>query len=199
MTYALKSLCGHRRCRTRHSPLQMCILLARCIHSILVSMSNFDQNVQREDGHACTGGLGDRDHWSLVGSVPLAAVLSTPAACYSAGGSSDHFAHKVEHGVHSTNECVSTAMCQAASGFTFKGVLNHCALSRAHNLLNGMPSSELGRNALALTKLLELGIALKGDGESRRTRCVRTLTAESETYMYTCYYQIWYTTLQYTS
>ena len=71
-----------------------------------------------------------------------------------------------------------------------KGVLNHCTLSRAHNLLNSMPSSELGRNALALTKLLGLGIALKGDGESRRTRCVRTLTAESETYMYTCYYQI---------
>ena len=66
-------------------------------------------------------------------------------------------------------------------------------------MLNGMPSSELGRNALALTKLLELGIALKGDDESRRTRCIRTLTAESKTYMYTCYYQIWYTTLQYTS
>ena len=107
--------------------------------------------------------------------------------------------YKVEHGMHSANECTSTAICQAASGFTPKGVLNHCALSRAHNLLNGVPSSELGRNALALTKLLRLGIALKGDGKSRRTRCVRTLTAESETYMYTCYYQIWYTTLQYTS
>ena len=58
-------------------------------------------------------------------------------------------------------------------------------------LLNGEPSIELGRNALALTKLLGLGIALKGDGESRRTRCVRTLTAESETYKYMHYYQIW--------
>ena len=58
-------------------------------------------------------------------------------------------------------------------------------------LLNGEPSIELGRNVLALTKLLGLGIALKGDGESRRTRCVRTLTAESETYKYTHYYQIW--------
>ena len=66
-------------------------------------------------------------------------------------------------------------------------------------MLNGVPSSELGRNALALTKLLGLGIALKGDGESRRTRCVRTPIAESETYMYMRYYQIWYTTLQYTN
>ena len=39
-----------------------------------------------------------------IGSVPSVAALSTPAACYSAGGSSDHFAHKVEHGVHSANE-----------------------------------------------------------------------------------------------
>ena len=80
-----------------------------------------------------------------IGSVPSAAALSTPAACYSAGGGSNHFAHKVEHGVHSANECASTAMCQAASGFTPKGVLNHCALSRAHNLLNGVPSNVLGR------------------------------------------------------
>ena len=58
-------------------------------------------------------------------------------------------------------------------------------------MLNGMPSSELGRNALALIKLLGLGVALKGDGESSRTRCVRTLTAESKTYQYMCYYQIW--------
>ena len=58
-------------------------------------------------------------------------------------------------------------------------------------MLNGMPSSELGRNALALMKLLGLGVALKGDGESSRTRCVRTLTAESKTYKYMCYYQIW--------
>ena len=134
-----------------------------------------------------------------IGSVPSAVALSTPAACYSAGGGSNHFAHKVEHGMHSANECTSTAMCQAASGLTPKGLLNHCALSRAHNLLNSVPSSELGRNALALTKLLGLGVALKGDGESSRTRCVQTLTAESETYMYTCYYQIWYTTLQYTN
>ena len=126
-----------------------------------------------------------------IGSVPSVAALSTPAACYSAGGSSNHFAHKVEHGMHSANECASTAMCQAASGFTPKGVLDHCTLSRAHNLLNGMPSSELGRNALALTKLLGLGIALKGDGESRRTRCIRAPTAESKAYKYTCYYQIW--------
>ena len=54
-----------------------------------------------------------------------------------------------------------------------------------------MPSSELGRNALALTKLLGLGVALKGNGESSRTRYIRTLTAESETYKYTHYYQIW--------
>ena len=66
-------------------------------------------------------------------------------------------------------------------------------------VLNGVPSSELGRNALALTKLLGLGVALKGDGESSRTRCIRTLTPESKTYMYTHYYQIWYTTLQYTN
>ena len=58
-------------------------------------------------------------------------------------------------------------------------------------MLNGMPSSELGRNALALTKLLGLGIAHKGNGESRRTRCIRTLTVESETYKYMHYYQIW--------
>ena len=57
-------------------------------------------------------------------------------------------------------------------------------------LLNSVPSSELGRNALALTKLLELGIALKGNGESRRTRCIRTPTAESETYMYMHYYHV---------
>ena len=80
-----------------------------------------------------------------IGSVPSAAVLSTPAACYSTGGSSNRFPHKVEHGMHSTNECTSTAMCQAASGFTPKGVLDHCALSRAHNLLNGVPSNVLGR------------------------------------------------------
>ena len=126
-----------------------------------------------------------------IGSVPSVAALSTPAACYSTGGSGNHFAHKVEHGVHSTNECVGTAMCQAASGFTPKGVLDHCILSGAHNLLNGVPSSELDRNALALTKLLGLGVALKGDGESSRTRCVRSLTAESKTYKYTHYYQIW--------
>ena len=125
-----------------------------------------------------------------IDSVPSAAVLSTPAACYSAGGSSNRFAHKVEHGMHSANECTSTAMCQAASEFTPKGVLNHCTLSRAHNLLNSVPSSELGRNALAPTKLLGLGIAFKGNGESRRTRCVRTPTAESKTYKYMCYYQI---------
>ena len=65
--------------------------------------------------------------------------------------------------------------------------------------LNCMPSSELGRNILALSKWLGLGVALKGNGESSRTRCIRTLTAESKTYMYTCYYQIWYTTLQYTN
>ena len=64
-------------------------------------------------------------------------------------------------------------------------------LSFWHQLLNGVPSSELGRNALALTKLLGLGVALKGDGESSRTRCVWTPTAESETYKYTHYYQIW--------
>ena len=80
-----------------------------------------------------------------IGSVPSAAALSTPAACYSAGGGSNYFAHKVEHGVHSTNECTGTAMCQAASGFTPKGVLDHCTLSRTHNLLNGMPSNVLGR------------------------------------------------------
>ena len=80
-----------------------------------------------------------------IDSVPSAAVLSTPAACYSAGGGSNCFAHKVEHGMHSTNECASTAMCQAASGFTPRGVLNHCALSRAYNLLNSMPSNVLGR------------------------------------------------------
>ena len=80
-----------------------------------------------------------------IGSVPSVAALSTPAACYSTGGGSDHFTHNVEHGVHSANECTGTAMCQAASGFTPKGVLNHCALSRAHNLLNGMPSNILGR------------------------------------------------------
>ena len=50
-----------------------------------------------------------------IGSVPSVAVLSTPAACYSAGGGGDCFAHKVEHGMHSTDECTSTAMCQAAS------------------------------------------------------------------------------------
>ena len=87
-----------------------------------------------------------------IGSVPSTAALSIPAACYSAGGGGDHFAHKVEHGMHSTSECTSTAMCQAASGFTPRGVLNHCVLSRAYNLLNSVPSSELGRNALALTK-----------------------------------------------
>ena len=80
-----------------------------------------------------------------IGSVPSAAVLSTPAASYSAGGGSNRFAHKVECGMHSANECTSTAICQAASGFTPKGVLNHCALSRAHNLLNGVPSNVLGR------------------------------------------------------
>ena len=80
-----------------------------------------------------------------IGSVPSAAALSTPAACYSVGGSGDCFAHKVEHGMHSTNECTSTAMCQAASGFTPRGVLDHCMLSRAYNLLNGEPSNVLGR------------------------------------------------------
>ena len=79
-----------------------------------------------------------------IGSVPSAAALSTPAACYSTGGGSNCFAHKVEHGVHSANECTGTAMCQAASGFTPKGVLDHCALSRAHNLLNGVPGNILG-------------------------------------------------------
>ena len=87
-----------------------------------------------------------------IGSVPSAAVLSTPAACYSTGGGGDHFAHKVEHGMHSTSECAGTAMCQAASRFTPRGVLDHCALSRAHNLLNGKSSNVLGRSALALTK-----------------------------------------------
>ena len=38
-----------------------------------------------------------------------------------------------------------------------RGVLNHCVLSRAHNLLNGMPSNILGREALALTKCWDLG------------------------------------------
>ena len=52
-------------------------------------------------------------------------------------------------------------MCQAASGFTPRGVLNHCTLSRAHNLLNNEPSNELGWNALALTKWLGLGLALR--------------------------------------
>ena len=80
-----------------------------------------------------------------IGSVPSAAALSTPAACYSTGGGGDCFAHKVEHGVHSANECTSTAMCQAASGFTPRGVLNHYVLSRAHNLLNSVPSNVLGR------------------------------------------------------
>ena len=80
-----------------------------------------------------------------IGSVPSVAVLGTPAACYSTGGGSNCFAYKVEHGVHSTNECIGTAMCQAASGFTPRGVLNHCALSRAHNLLNNMPSNVLDR------------------------------------------------------
>ena len=92
-----------------------------------------------------------------IGSVPSVAALSTPAACYSTGGSSNCFAHKVEHGVHSTNECAGTAMCQAASGFTLRGVLDHYMLSRAHNLLNGMPSNVLGREALALTKYWDLG------------------------------------------
>ena len=80
-----------------------------------------------------------------IGSVPSVAVLSTPAACYSAGGGGDCFAHKVEHGMHSTDECTSTAMCQVASGFIPKGVFNHCALSGAHNLLNRVPSNVLGR------------------------------------------------------
>ena len=48
-------------------------------------------------------------------------------------------------------------MCQAASGFTLRGVLDHYMLSRAHNLLNGMPSNVLGREALALTKYWDLG------------------------------------------
>ena len=87
-----------------------------------------------------------------IGSVPSVAAHSIPAACYSVGGGSNRFAHKVEHGVHSANECTSSAMCQAASGFTPKGVLNHCTLSRAHNLLNGVPSNVLGRESLALTK-----------------------------------------------
>ena len=80
-----------------------------------------------------------------IASVPSVAALSTPAACYSTGGGSNHFAHKVEHGMHSTNECTSTVMCQAASEFTPRGVLNHCTLSRAYNLLNSMPSNVLGR------------------------------------------------------
>ena len=63
--------------------------------------------------------------------------------------------------MHSTNECTGTAMCQAASGFTPRGVLYHCALSRAHNLLNNESSNELGWNALALTKWLGLGLALR--------------------------------------
>ena len=87
-----------------------------------------------------------------IDSVPSVAVLCTPAACYSTGGSSNHFAHNIKHGVHSANKCTGTAMCQAASGFTPRGVLNHCALSRAHNLLNSVPSNVLGRSALALTK-----------------------------------------------
>ena len=52
-----------------------------------------------------------------IGSVSSVAVLSTPAACYNAGGGSNCFTHKVEHGMHSTNESASTAMCQSASGF----------------------------------------------------------------------------------
>ena len=88
-------------------------------------------------------------------------VLKWIACLVASGGSSNCFAHKVEHGVHSTNECTSTAMCQAASGFTPKGVLNHCALSRAHNLLNSVPSNVLGREWLALTKCWDLGWALR--------------------------------------
>ena len=92
-----------------------------------------------------------------IGSVLSVAALSTPAACYSAGGGSNYFAHKVEHGMHSTNECTSTAMCQAASEFTPRGVLDHCVLSRAHNLLNSKPGIVLGWKALALTKYWCLG------------------------------------------
>ena len=66
-------------------------------------------------------------------------------------------------------------------------------------LLNSNPSDVLRRMALALTKGLVLVVALKGNGDHLRTRYVGTLTAESETYMYMCYYQIWYTTLLYTS
>ena len=91
-----------------------------------------------------------------IGSVPLVAVLSTPAACYSASGSGNCFAHKVEHGMHSTNECTGTY------------------------------------------QVLMLEIALKGNGCDRRTRCIRTPTAESETYKYMHDYQISYTTLLYT-
>ena len=91
-----------------------------------------------------------------IDSVPSVAVLSTPAACYSAGGGGDHFAHNVEHGVHSANECASTAMCQAASGFIPGEVLNHCTLSRAQNLLNSKPGSVLGRNSLTLTVMQAL-------------------------------------------
>ena len=134
-----------------------------------------------------------------ISSVSSVAVLSTSVACYSMGGGSDHFAHKVEHGMHSTNECNNTAMCQAASGFNPGGVLNHCVLSSAHNLLNGKPSIELGWNALVLTKYWNLDRALKGNGKGRRTRYIRTPTAKSRTYKYMRYYQIWYTTLLYTN
>ena len=60
-------------------------------------------------------------------------------------------------------------------------------------------SDVLGRIALALTKGLVLVVAFKGNGDSLRTKCIRTPTAESKTYMYMHYYQIWYTTLLYTN
>ena len=66
-----------------------------------------------------------------------------------------------KHDMHSTNECPGTAMCQAASEFIPRGVLNHCMLSGAHNLLNGMPSNILGKSALAFIKDWDLWLALR--------------------------------------
>ena len=82
---------------------------------------------------------------SSIGLIPLATVLSTPAAYYSTGDGGNHCVHKVEHGAYSANDCASTAIYQAAREFISDGVLNHCMLSRAHNLLNGKPSDELVR------------------------------------------------------
>ena len=56
-------------------------------------------------------------HFS-IGSVLSAAVLSIPAACYNAGNGSNHFAHKVEHGMLSANECTGPTMCYEHHIFT---------------------------------------------------------------------------------